>query len=173
MTTLVPLEYVIESGELVLDIYRPSTTHITVQPVSAPGAGPQGPQGEPGNTFHTIVSTGVLDPEFGADGDYAVLVGASTVDIYGPKTAGVWSLTPVTLESPERPPGVLSISSESELVAGFGIDGDYAIDIGASGFVIYGPKASGAWPLPGVTVTTPDISGAITEQDLFQFGIGG
>lgn len=173
MTTFIPLTGVIESGELILDLYRPSELNITVQPVSAPGAGPVGPKGDPGNTFHSIVSEGVLDPEFGADGDYAVLVGASTVSIYGPKDAGEWELTPVVLESPERPPGVLSITSESELVTGFGIDGDYAIDMGASGFTIYGPKASGAWPTPGVEVTTPDVSGAVTEQDLFQFGIGG
>lgn len=159
-----PLELVIATGDVALEIYRPSATNITVQPTSNPTAGPTGPRGP---SFLTIDDVGDLNSVFGIDGDYAVLTTSDVVTIYGPK-ATTWPSTPVTVLP--RGNSILSVADSSELVPELGVDGDYAVDLGLAGFTLYGPKTGGVWSLTGVSVTTPNVSSAARMSTFLYMG---
>lgn len=159
-----PLELAIANGSIQVEVYRPSVTNLTVQPTSNPTAGPAGPMGP---SFLTISGTGDLLPALGDDGDYAVLTEADQVTVYGPKAAGVWSVTPTS--TMPRGTGMLTISDPSELVGGFGRDGDYAVKVSSNGFALYGPKAGGAWSLTPVNVVAPTINPTAVRRTSFLF----
>lgn len=134
----------------------------------APGergpAGPAGPLGPPGNTVLTVSMQ--PSPDLGRDGDYAY--NPTTQQLYGPKTLGTWSNTPVSLKGAQGPIGPTTgntvlhgTGAPSPFV---GNDNDFYIDQSVP--AIWGPKAAGSWPgsgfsLKGADSTVPGPVGPI------------
>ena len=90
--------------------------------------------------------------------EYILQSGVSVV-MYRPSTTSITVLptgTPISgTNGTDGVDGTLvrAITNESELVPGFGNNGDWAIlVIGAASATLYGPKAGGAWPLPGISL---------------------
>jgi hypothetical protein len=85
----------------------------------------------------------------GANGDF--YLDTDTGDIYGPKTAGAWAGVIFNIaEGQQGPAGAAGVDGRTVLSGsgapggGVGANGDFFID--TTGWVIYGPKAAGAWP---------------------------
>jgi hypothetical protein len=123
--------------------------------------GPSGPAGATGATGAGVLSgSGAPSSAIGANGDFYIDTAASV--LYGPKAAGAWPGTGVSLVGPAGPigatgpagaagAGVLSGSGAPNNATG--ADGDFYIDIAAS--VLYGPKTAGAWPATGMSLVGP------------------
>ena len=141
-------------------------------PTGATGA--TGPQGPAGNTI--LNGTTAPAAGTGANGDFYLNTATST--LYGPKTAGAWGAgTLLAIQGPQGPQGSTGLtgatgpagptgatgatgaagatilSGSGAPAAGTGANGDYYFDTAAG--VMYGPKASGAWPTPGTSLKGP------------------
>ena len=86
----------------------------------------------------------------GFDGDYFLALVAGAVRLYGPKASGAWPTTFLSLVGPQGAPGPQILSGGGAPTAAIGNNNDYYIDFAAS--VLYGPKTTGAWPTPGVSL---------------------
>lgn len=133
-------------------IYGPKAAGAWPAGVSLKGA-----DGANGTTLRsgTVAPTGAI----GIDGDF--YINTATSFLYGPKAAGAWPAG-VSLKGAKGDkgdagiqgpagPGVLSgtgVPSDS-----LGIDGQFFIS--TDDYLIYGPKAAGVWPLPGVALKGP------------------
>ena len=112
-----------------------------------------------GAAFNTVLhGVGVPDAGVGNLGDFYI---DTSVDvIYGPKTGGGWGagtsmVGTVGATGPQGPPGAGLNSLLHGIIApgaGVGSNGDFYIDDVA--WMIYGPKAGGAWPA-GVSIIGP------------------
>lgn len=110
-----------------------------------PGNGPAGPAGK------TVLTTsGAPSSGTGTDGDFAYDPTASLM--YGPKTSGTWPAG-VSLKGATGNTGAAGSNGTNGKTVlttsgapgnGTGTDGDYAYD--PATYLMYGPKASGAWP---------------------------
>jgi Collagen triple helix repeat (20 copies) len=137
-------------------------------PAGATGAtgasGQAGPAGADGNTV--LNGTGAPDSGVGRDGDFYIDTAADM--LYGPKASGTWPSTGTSLVGPagaagsagaQGPAGPAGASGSTVLNGagapgtGVGNDGDFYIDTSAG--VLYGPKAGGSWPDPGVSLVGP------------------
>lgn len=171
-------------------VYGPKVGSVWGSPISLIGPqgttgsqGPQGdlgPQGVAGNTVRS--GSGAPSGGTGVDGDFYYRT--STSQLYGPKTSGVWG-SPVSLIGPQGatgaqgaqgttgaqgaqgvtgaqgPGGKSVLSGTSAPLSGQGTDGDYFINTVTH--IIYGPKASGAWP-SGVTLVGPQGAQGVVGQ---------
>lgn len=115
----------------------------------------------------TNATSGLPAAGVGQDGDFAL--DPATGNVYGPKAAGVWPSTPISLIGPAGPTGptgatggtgptgatgatgpagaalIVGVGAPS---AGTGVNGDTYLD--RISMLIYSPKAGGSWPA-GVT----------------------
>jgi hypothetical protein len=112
-----------------------------------------------GGSANTILTTsGAPASSFGKDGDYAIDITAQKM--YGPKASGAWPAgvsikgdkglkgDSVKGDPGTAGPGILSgIGVPSD---GIGVDGQFYIS--TDDYLMYGPKSSGSWPLPGVSI---------------------
>jgi hypothetical protein len=132
---------------------------IKVVTPGPPGAaGPTGPAGV-GAAWQQ--GAGAPTAGDGANGDF--WLNTSNGDIYGPKTAGAWGAVIFNIaegqQGPAGPAGATGatgatgaagadgrtvLSGSGGPASELGADGDFFIDTTA--WVIYGPKATGAWP---------------------------
>jgi hypothetical protein len=133
--------------------------------------GPRGPEGPPGTTLR--YGDGPPNSTVGNDGDFYFDTDGS--DLYGPKAAGSWPSTGVSLIGPAGPAGAdgedgdsivgpagadgedgadgkTVLSGSGAPASGTGSNGDFYVD--TTSWVIYGPKASGSWP-SGVSIVGP------------------
>lgn len=113
-------------------------------------AGPTGPAGAPGASL--IGGAGTPNNSIGADGDFYIDTVAR--ELIGPKVSGVWPVTGTSLVGPTGSPGQDGTSILSGVGAptnSLGKDGDLYFE--TSNKFIFGPKANGAWPLPGTSLT--------------------
>lgn len=126
----------------------------------------QGPQGLRGKTGAGIIAmNATLSDDVGNDGDFFLHTG--TYVFYGPKVAGHWPSTGVSLigppgamgfQGPIGPPnGNVIRSGTIDPVAGTGFDGDWYIN--TTSHFLFGPKA-GTWPT-GITMIGPTGSQGI------------
>ena len=83
----------------------PAGTAGATGPAGAQGAtGPAGPQGAPGTDGRTILSGATSpSPGDGVDGDFYLHTATST--LFGPKSAGAWPATGMSLTGPAGPQG--------------------------------------------------------------------
>lgn len=106
-------------------------------------------KGDTGQAGATILNgTGAPSNTIGVTNDFYVDLITQTV--YGPKTSGAWPLSGVTLKGTKGDRGDTGNSIRSGHGApsvDVGTDGDLYIDW--TGQLLYGPKASGAWPVEG------------------------
>ena len=119
----------------------------------------------PGTDGKTILS-GTIAPSsgVGTDGDY--YYNRTTTTFYGPKASGSWP-TGIVLVGPTGATGATgsqgatgATGSDGKTVrngtvaptSGIGVDGDFYINTATN--ILYGPKASGAWPT-GVSLVGP------------------
>ena len=149
-------------------------------PAGVPGPqGIPGAPGSPGADGHTILhGAGTPDDSLGTDGDF--YLDDAAFDLYGPKVGGAWPAVGTSLigadgatgppgadgvdgaTGPPGPPGAEgSDGADGNTIlngagapgAGVGVNGDFYIDTTA--WVLYGPKASGAWPGSGTSLVGP------------------
>jgi hypothetical protein len=141
--------------------------------------GTTGPTGSTGATGPAGVSlrsgTGAPGSGTGNDGDFYIDTAAKI--LYGPKASGAWPGSGVSLIGPTGPagatgatgaagatgatgaagtPGAAGLSLRNGTgspTSGTGNNGDFYLDTAAH--LLYGPKASGTWPTPGVSTTGP------------------
>lgn len=127
------------------------TTGISIVGSLGP-AGPTGPAGAPGASL--IGGAGTPNNSIGADGDFYIDTVAR--ELIGPKVSGVWPVTGTSLVGPTGSPGQDGTSILSGVGAptnSLGKDGDLYFE--TSSKFIFGPKANGAWPLSGTSLTGP------------------
>lgn len=146
----------------------------------APGpAGPQGPQGPAGANGNTLLNGTVApDNSVGNLGDFYLDV--ATDMLFGPKTAGGWPATGISLVGPTGPQGDTGpagtqgpagpsgltgpqgpagangnavLNGTGKPGDALGNDGDFYLDTATD--TLYGPKAGGAWPTPGTSLVGP------------------
>lgn len=127
--------------------------------VVSPGPpGPTGPTGPAGVGAAWQQGSGVPGAGVGSNGDF--YLNTANGDIYGPKTAGAWGAVIFNIaqgqQGPAGPAGAAGatgaagaagrtvLSGSGAPGAGVGANGDFFID--TTNWVIYGPKAGGAWP---------------------------
>jgi len=148
----------------------------SIGPAGAAGppgtTGAAGPAGANGNTV--LNGTGAPDGSLGNNGDFYVDTQADV--LYGPKASGTWPSTGTSLVGAAGPAGPAGpqgdqgpagpAGAEGNTVLNgtgapgitLGNNGDFYIDTAAD--VLYGPKAAGTWPDPGVSlVGTPGATG--------------
>ena len=128
----------------------------------------KGPQGQPGSTGaagNTILSgNGGPPSSLGVNGDYYLDRASADYLMYGPKTAGAWG-TGFALKGsgagPAGPTGATGAPGEdgTSVLSGTGApnnatgqNGDFWLDLGSADYRLYGPKAGGVWPTPGVAL---------------------
>lgn len=124
--------------------------------------GPAGPAGTTGATGATgavgatgadgtKIYSGTVVPAatLGANGDF--YLNTATSMLYGPKTAAGWG-TATNLIGATGATGATGVAG-SKILSGTGVpaasvgsNGDYYLD--PANYLFYGPKASGAWPVP-------------------------
>jgi|HubBroStandDraft_2_1064218.scaffolds.fasta_scaffold39645_1 hypothetical protein len=139
-------------------------------------AGPRGLPGFNGANGRTVLNGSGAPADFlGADGDF--YLDTTSYVLYGPKVDGSWPVTGRSLigpagatgtEGPQGPqgdigpvgpPGTAGINGTSVLngsgapADSVGVNGDFYLDTSAN--VLYGPKAAGSWPGPGVSLVGP------------------
>jgi len=139
-------------------------------------AGPQGPGGANGNTL--LNGTAAPDNSAGNPGDFYLDV--ATDMLFGPKTAGGWPATGISLagpagpqgatgpagsQGPAGPPGLAGpqgpagtngntiLNGTGAPAGSLGNDGDFYLDTAAD--TLYGPKADGTWPVNGTSLIGP------------------
>ena len=139
----------------------------TGPPGPAGPAGATGPAGPAGSNGSTVLNgTGAPASAVGTDGDFYLDTGADV--LYGPKTGGSWPTPGTSLvgnpgatgpsgpAGPQGPAGPAGADGNAVLNGSgapgdsVGNDGDFYLDTSAD--VLYGPKAGGTWPTPGVSL---------------------
>jgi hypothetical protein len=152
---------------------------------SAGVPGPQGVAGTPGSPGadgHTILhGAGAPADSLGTDADF--YLDDAAFDLYGPKVGGAWPAVGTSLigadgatgpagtpgadgadgaTGPAGTPGAdgadgadgnTILSGAGAPDSGVGVNGDFYLDTAA--WVLYGPKASGAWPGSGTSLVGP------------------
>lgn len=123
-----------------------------------------GTQGTDGKTVRN--GTGAPASSVGTDGDFYIDTAATR--LYGPKASGAWPSTFVSLIGPAGSNGAAGATGAAGTsgvdgktvrngsgtpASSLGADGDFYID--TLNKLLYGPKASGAWPTPAVTLIGP------------------
>ena len=161
---------------------NPTGLHLAAPVVGAASAaavtgcpGPQGPQGATGasgaqgqaGTNGAAVLNGTSAPtsSVGTDGDF--YLDTTSEVLYGPKAAGTWPATGISLVGPpgtNGTNGTAILNGTSAPTASVGTDGDFYLDTTSE--VLYGPKAAGAWPAAGISLVGP--AGAPPTPDLQQ-----
>lgn len=145
----------------------------------------KGDKGDTGTAGKTILNgNGAPSNGLGADGDF--YIATNTAFIYGPKASGAWPAGS-SIIGPTGPQGVVGATGNAGADGktlrygsgapsnGLGVDGDFYIDLAADD--LYGPKAGGAWPLPGSLIgpqgspgpvgqgMEPDATGTLAQRD--------
>jgi len=140
-------------------------------PAGVPGPqGIAGTPGIPGDDGHTILHGAGAPPDsLGADGDF--YLDDVAFYLYGPKTQGAWPAVGTSLigadgadgtdgadgadgaDGTDGTDGNTILSGAGAPGAGVGVNGDFYLDTTA--WVLYGPKASGAWPGSGTSLVGP------------------
>ena len=163
------LTYVAKPGgrvDVILDI----TGYFV--PSSGGGTGPEGPAGPsgapgatgvPGTDGKTVLNgSGAPASGLGSNGDF--YIDTTNNAVYGPKTSGGWG-SATSLVGPSGAPGATGIpGTDGKTVLNgsgapsdsLGANGDFYIDTTAN--KIYGPKATGAWPLTGTSLVGPTFA---------------
>ena len=144
-------------------------------PMGAAGpAGPTGAVGPAGADGNTVLNgSGTPQPSLGKDGDFYLDTAAA--ELYGPKANGAWpadgvslvgspgATGPAGLTGPPGPQGMTGpqgpsgadgntvLNGTGTPQPSLGKDGDFYLNTGAA--VLYGPKANGAWPAAGTSLT--------------------
>ena len=135
-----------------------------------------GVQGTPG---YSVLSGAVVPAAgTGVNGDF--YINTATSMIYGPKAAGVWpaGVSLVGAAGTNGTNGFSVLSGTVAPVAGNGVNGDFFINTATS--IIYGPKATGAWPvgvsLVGATgaagTNAPKILPVACSDEVTALGVG-
>jgi len=122
------------------------------------GSGGIGGTGTNG-TNGSVILAGVATPtaSLGNDGDY--YLNEATYTLYGPKASGAWPTTGLLLKGPQGDPGATGTNGNT-IISGSGApsntegnNGDFYLDV--STYWLYGPKASGSWPISGTSLVGP------------------
>lgn len=122
--------------------------------------------GGSGNTI--VYGSGAPSALVGKNGD--TYIDTSGHNIYGPKTGGSWG-SPTSLVGPAGSGGNTILYGSGAPSNGSGNNGDTYLD--STNHVLYGPKALGAWPTPGVSLAgTPGASGDPTLSNMELWGSG-
>ncbi len=103
-----------------------------------------------------VVLSGTGEPEdsLGSDGQF--YLDAQALLLYGPRTQGAWPRPARSLggapgsDGQDGADGSRILAGVGAPAAGTGRDGDYYLDRGTA--TLYGPKAAGAWPVPGLSL---------------------
>jgi len=111
-----------------------------------------GTAGTNGNT----VLNGTGAPSGGNNGDF--YINTTTNVLYGPKAGGAWPGTGVSMAGTNGTNGNTVLSTSGAPASGTGNNGDFAYD--ATAKIMYGPKASGAWPAGVSLAGTAGAAGA-------------
>lgn len=112
-----------------------------------------------------VVLSGVGAPAdtLGQDGQF--YLDAQALRLYGPRANGLWPLPPVALggasgadgkdgqDGQDGADGSSILSGSGAPSVALGSDGDFYIDLVDTR--LYGPKAGGAWPMPGLLLMGP------------------
>jgi len=132
--------------------------------------GPPGPAGPTGVGAAWQQGSGVPGAGVGSNGDF--YLNTANGDIYGPKTAGAWAGVIFNIAEGQQGPagaagaagvdGRTVLSGSGAPGGGVGANGDFFID--TTGWVIYGPKAAGAWPAGASLVGPAGAAGAAGPQ---------
>ena len=132
--------------------------------------GPPGPTGPTGVGAAWRQGSGVPGAGVGSNGDF--YLNTANGDIYGPKTAGAWGAVIFNIAEGQQGPagaaGAAGVNGRTVLSGsgapggGVGANGDFFID--TTGWVIYGPKAAGAWPAGASLVGAAGAAGAAGPQ---------
>jgi hypothetical protein len=88
----------------------------------------------------------------GIDGDF--YIDTDNHYLYGPKSGGAWPTPGLYLVGPAGADGQTLLSGDGAPDAGTGNDGDFYID--TTNDYLYGPKAGGVWPTPGLYLVGQD-----------------
>lgn len=97
-------------------------------------------------TFCVLRKFGTIDNTDGLDGEY--IINVLTGELFGPKSGGVWSMTPIYDFVNENIPYDFCVHTEVfNPDNSIGMDGSYFINENTG--VIFGPKSGGVWPLVG------------------------
>ncbi len=117
--------------------------------------GQDGADGADGSAGNTVLNgAGTPAAALGADGDF--YIDTSTWRLFGPKAAGAWPAFSISLKGAKGDPGLTGgagapgrdgntlLNGTGQPSNTLGANGDYYIDGVAK--ILYGPKASGAWP---------------------------
>ena len=122
-----------------------------------------GPQGNAGAAGRTVLNgTAVPGAGVGVDGDFYIKT--DTSQLYGPKAAGAWPGSPVSLVGPQGGTGSPGANGNTILNgttapgAGLGANGDFYINTNTE--ELYGPKTAGAWGSPTSLVGPQGTAGA-------------
>lgn len=129
---------------------------------SVGGKGVKGDTGIPGSTVLSGSGAPINDPAgTGVNGDFYIDI--TGVDIYGPKTAGVWG-SPTSLVGSQGSPGSPGANGKTILngvtapPALTGTNGDFFLN--TASMEMYGPKAGGVWPAGVSLIGPPGPTGA-------------
>lgn len=126
--------------------------------------GPPGPAGAAGVGAAWRQGSGVPGAGLGSNGDF--YLNTANGDIYGPKAAGAWGAVIFNIAEGQQGPagadGRTVLSGSGAPGGGVGANGDFFID--TTGWVIYGPKAGGAWPAGASLVGPAGPAGAAGPQ---------
>lgn len=128
--------YMVDVGSLYYN-----QTGLSWQPIGAKGS--KGDAGIPGNSVLSGSGAPLDDPAgTGVDGDF--YIDTSSLEIYGPKTAGVWG-SPTSLVGSPGMNGVDGNTVLNGVVAPTteGVDGDFYLL--TTTMDMYGPKTAGLW----------------------------
>jgi len=134
-------------------------TGLTWQPIGAKGS--KGDAGIPGNSV--LSGAGAPGGGTGVNGDF--YIDTTSVEIYGPKTAGVWGSPTSLIGTPGPPgaPGAPGAAGNTVLNGvgvpggGTGVDGDFYLDTATT--TIYGPKTAGVWGAGTSLIGPPGVPG--------------
>lgn len=113
---------------------------------------------EPTPTEHMVIAgSGLPSDAQGRDGDF--YLDTQSLQLFGPRTNGLWPLPPRLLTGPvgangqdgqNGQDGTSVLNGNGAPLNAHGKDGDFYIDLATTTF--YGPKAGGAWPATGVSL---------------------
>lgn len=120
-------------------------TPTVIRPSASVSVGVVGPKGS-----SLIGAARVPTSADGYDGDFYVDLTASDVRLYGPKATGAWPTSYLSLVGPQGAPGPQILSGGGAPTSSIGNNGDYYIATSTS--TLYGPKNTGAWPTPGISL---------------------
>jgi hypothetical protein len=139
----------------------------------------QGPAGVSGLNGKTVLNgSGAPSNALGTNGDF--YLDTADTKLYGPKAAGAWPASGVSLVGAGGTPGangtdglngksILNGSGAPSDSAG--TDGDFYLDTADT--KLYGPKAAGAWPASGVSLVGATGAGGTGQSNAYEFSSEG